>query len=206
MSMKSNASIFEDRGNPWATAKDFERTETVFEPLTDYERRLRLVSNGVAHKLRRLGVDVPPPMPLQRPVGRLVDRGDPQFDQFAKAALAARHRELPSEFKPKTEMTERRRIAVAMAEMNAVLARKKLIKVKPSPAKPQAPVVGKLAKSVTGFTMWYRTADGEEEREYKLRRIADVAFRHRIRNTETTEVELWSNSTGELLLRWKRKE
>lgn len=201
--MRTNAAIFEERGDPWATEDDFAETQVVIEALTPRHRKLVGINNRLATTLARHGIKTAPAKPLQRFSSERLSPGDPEMDQFTKASKAPKRKEMGSVMRPVTNRTPRAKIAQAMMKMHAAMRTQHVI-VAPSPPVPQPPPkIGKLAKGQTGWTIWTKTVDGEEEeREFNGDRIARYAFDRSTKKANIAEAELWSNATGLMTARF----
>lgn len=91
---KSNASVFEDMGNPWVSEKEGlavrGEEKTVLSALSKRHREVVLINNRMNTRLGKLGLSTAPQKPFLR-ASKEVFPEDPEIDQFTRASIARKH-------------------------------------------------------------------------------------------------------------------
>lgn len=212
--MRSNASIFERRGDPWTANGDYEEIRILFEKLTPQHRRLVEINNRLSCALVKAGIPQKPVAPTKRCRTEVV-LGDPEMDQFTKATKAPERTEMKSEPRKFTTATPRRKIVNILAKMHKDMREASLADSAGGPVPVLVPegrpvveppkLVKQAKKGSTGFFVYHLLEDGtEEEKEWSTPKVADLAFTRWTRKPEVVRVELWSNSTGDCEKVWTR--
>lgn len=120
----SNAEVFSRIGNTWVSSHDQEEMRVTGHrvhrdalPPNEALRRLRMVH--IVNRMRRAQdlptMDTRPPTSLVP----ILDKGDPEQDQFTLARLAKPHHEPKSETKQNTPVTTQRKITNILLKMHA---------------------------------------------------------------------------------------
>lgn len=197
----SNASIFEKRGNPWMSEKDQDGTRLHRrEAMTAFEAKAARITGKAA----------------LTPI--LTHKPDPDMDRWTKAGFVQPRFEVtpdkPLSLKPDIG-SQRRRIVNITRKMHQRL-KGKVVDVKDSTtvlalqakarARNEAEDEIRIKKSVSGYSIFIRYADGrEEERDRATKKQADLLFA-RMRKRGVDVLEIWSYVTGEMLASWERQQ
>lgn len=201
LGLRSNASMFEDMGNPW----DRERTKAPYVPQEQSETAKR--TDKILTDAGKPGCRFPAEI---REMYRV--ESNPEFDQlFCKRA--PERFETPSEPVKVTINDIRRKTAAILAQARTQRLSRKINEIKESDVTPGRPMKLQLASLArtggnngTVYSVYIKYEDGKEEELDRrgLPKAEKSFYRHRDRK-DTVCVELWSYETGEVLLKYDRK-
>lgn len=200
LGIRSNASMFEEMGNPWDRDKD--RPGYVPHKVTDVERELdKIRTEGGLPSLRHQA----------ETLETYRTEADPEFDQFFANRAPLRFDRPPEVGKKIADDVQRKTTAILAQARNGRIA-KKLQEVKPSmtPARPMQLQLASLARTHghngTKYSLYVKYEDGREEDLDRtgLKKAEKSFHRHKDRD-DSVCVELWSYETGDLLMKYERK-
>lgn len=204
--MKTNASIFANRGNPWDREPRLPSPDKP-PPLEGFERASRVIANRAAILLDR-----PTDTRGLRAEKLTLELDDPEMDCFTKARKArVREALAPEKGRPARSQGLAQRLLNIKLQTNRLMLGAKPAKVDDPPPSPQPLNLASTGQSnkgskQSGFSIWAKRDTGEEiEVDRPTYRIAATSFRRAKARKDTVAVELWSYDTGELLMSYKAR-
>lgn len=191
--IQTNADLFARRGNPW----NGKRREIPAAPveITEYDRDI--------DRIRRRH-DKTPLLYLSEKAEGYKSTENPEIDQYF-CPKAAPH----NESRPEVGYTVDRGYADKVAQIHLKYLKRKNGRNTPDIPEAFEPIGDtrpKPCKTKAAFSVYVKYSDGsEEEFDRNGEKAARRSFDRYVARKDTTEVELWSYDTGELLLRYEEK-